>query len=269
MNGPQIKIENLLDAFSAYEDYLQQKQSHKQAKNSINKLKTGLVRFTLPGWGYPLKLTGRLTPEEMLRGIEFMASVSLLQANQALEVQESLFQRMGDLVSDASKRVYRSAVRQFIEYCQSLAAWPTYRRPGLPPTAYIYGKPKKVWHHFGLRSQDVPPALQAELNEYAEALSSRTPPLSPSSIQRQTRGVRKILGWLHRTKNIAVEELTLFQIVPVEALFEEAAAAKTMSLLQEYLDWLKSREEHIHSLKQAFMHFLYLTEYAHHVYLNY
>jgi len=241
---------------------------HKQAKNTVNKLKTGLVRFTLPGWEYPLKLTGRLTPEEMLRGVEFMASVSLLQANQALEVQEMVFQRMGEQVSDASKRVYRSAVRQFIEYCQSLTVWPTYRRPGLPPTAYIYGKPKKVWHHFGLRSAEVPPALQAELDAYAEALANRAQPLSSYSIEREVRGVRKVLGWLRRTRNIPAEELTLFQIVPVEALFEETAAAKTLGLLREYLDWLKSREEHIHSLKQAFMHFLYMTEYAHYVYAN-
>jgi hypothetical protein len=265
---PEKTIENLLDAFTAYEEYLQQKLASKQARTSINKLKTGLVRFTLPGWGYPLKLAGRLTPEEMFKGIAFMASVSLLQADQALEVQESVFQRMGEQVSDTSKRVYRSAVRHFIEYCQSLTVWPTYKRPGLPPTAYIYGKPRKVWRHFSIRIEEVPPPLQAELDAYAESLSNRTPPLSPSSIERQTRGVRKVLGWLRITKNRPVEEFTIFQIVPVEALFEETAATKTLGLLREYLDWLKSREEHIHSLKQAFLHFLYLAEYSHHVYID-
>lgn len=265
-----LKTKNLFDCLYQYEERL--KQIHGEKTRTIfGKAKTALVRYTAPGWGYPIKLEGRLTPAEMLQGLEFLKTITLEQAVQALAVQESVFERFGSAVSSQSRRVYRSALKQFWNFLQTVPEWPQQSSGGGhqdSATPYIQGPRNPKGIRYALKPSEMTPQLEAELAQYRLCCrQDRTETLSKISLDTYCQNIRNLWGWLYRYKGLPLEELSLFRIVPPEAFWQPNAMERVMGLCQAYITWLRDeRQVANNTLVSQLKTFFLITEYTHYVY---
>lgn len=261
---------NLYECLIQYEQLLKQTQGE-QARAIFGKAKTALVRYTAPGWGYPVKLEGRLTPAEMIGGLEFLKTITLEQAVNALAVQKTVFERFGPAVSSQSQRVYRSALKQFLEFLRTLPEWPQPllgkgSSEGTAP--YIHGPRAPFGPRYALKGGEMTPELRAELAEYSLCCQEeRTEPLSDAALHRYLKDIRNLWGWLYRYKGYSLEELSFFKIVPAEAFWQPDAMERVMALCQEYVAWLRDeRQVATSTMGYGLNTFFLITEYTHYVY---
>lgn len=260
------KEKTLFDFYSSYVEEIKQTTSEKGAKAAIAKLQTGWIRYVLPGLGFPLKLKGKLIHEEVAKAHQFMQGVSLCQADQALEVQQQVFQQFGDRISPEVQRVYRSVVRKSLEWGRQQDFWEISlgnrakdRAPAmLPPRGSL--KPR-----YSIQKTQYNETLQKEIEHLcAWWQSTRVPTLKQDSIRRYLKDINCLLGWLHHVKAVPIKNLSLYKIVPLQALSDEAAAQQVTNLAQEYLEWLQvERENQLSTQLFAWYSFVHISEYIH------
>jgi hypothetical protein len=259
------KVNNLADFYRLYADNSEKELDVKKQYSMLAKLKTSLIRYVLPGWEFPLKLDGNLSALETLEGLKFMEKVSIHQAAFALEVQDTVFARFGDRVSDASQRVYRCELKKMMVWGQSQSWWKQSVETGLngrTPTMTIHKKRCEHWHK--LKPQELPSELSQELDALSVYMRTlRRPPLAESSWIRYRREILGSFGWLHRVKGVALSELSLSNLVPVAAIHDPRAAEQVSELVQEYLEWLRAHiGDKNATLLFALQSFCYIAEYV-------
>lgn len=260
------KVINLADHYQLYKAHLKSTLDEKKADSEIAKLKTSILRFLLPEWGFILKLNGNLSPSETIEGLKFMEQVSIYQAVHALEAQEKVFERFGDRVSAASKRVYRSALRKMLVWGQSQDWWTQSVEPALDgrtPTMILPQKRVEHWHK--LKLKELPPSLNQQLDALSIYMRTvRQPNLAESSWIRYSRELLGAYGWLCRVKGIPLAELSLGHLVPVEAIHDMSAAEQVAALVREYLEWMQVNiGDKKSTLRFALQAFCYVAEYIH------
>ena len=270
MNFTFLTTKNLYKCLVQYEAFLKQTQGE-QARSIFSKAKTAVVRYTAPGWGYPVKLEGRLTPAEMIQGLEFLKTITLEQAVHALTIQKTVFELFGQAVSSQSRRVYRSALKQFLDFLQTLPEWPQQRlgKGGSEGTApYIHGPRAPLGPRYALKDSEMTPQLREELAQYSLCCQEeRTEPLSDAALARYLKDIRNLQGWLYRYKGYSLEELSFFKIVPPEAFWQPDAMERVMALCQEYVAWLRDeRQVATSTMGFGLNTFFLITEYTHYVY---
>lgn len=108
---------NLKEAWEQYQSHLQAKLDAAQALSEIRSTQTALLRYTLPGWGGPVPLSERLSPIEITAGIEFSASVSLVQFQTARAVFDMVLQK---LQTDAQEQKQAEPKNGWKKYFQGL-----------------------------------------------------------------------------------------------------------------------------------------------------
>lgn len=263
------EVINLADYYRLYESYIKSKLDEKKAYSEIAKLRTSLLRFLLPGWGFVLKVDGNLSPSETIEGLKFMEQIPIYQAVYALEAQGKVFDQFGDRVSSASRRVYRSALKKMLDWGQSQDWWKRSVETvldGRTPTMLVPRKRVEHWHK--LKPKELPSGLSQQLDALSVYMMTlRQPNLAESSWIRYRRELLGVLGWLYRVKGISLAELSLSNLVPVEAIHDIRAAEQVTDLVQEYLEWLQANiGDKKATLRFALQSFSYVAEYIHYEY---
>ncbi len=263
------KVVSLADFYRLYKAWIEYQFEEEKAKSIIAKTQTGLFRYTLPYYGFPLKLNGNLSFSEMNEGLKFMEEISINQAVYLSEAQEQVFDKFGDRVSSASRRVYRSALKQMLDWGRSQDWWKQsveISSDSRTPTMLIFKKRVEHWHK--LKPQEISSDLSQQLGSFSTYLvTQRQPYLNDSSCIRYRREVLGVLGWMHRVKGVALTDLSLTDIVSVASIHNWDAAKEVVALAEEYLEWMRTNLGGKEStLRFALQAFFYVAEYIHYDY---
>jgi len=261
------KVNDLADFYRLYEGYLRTEFDEEKMYSILAKLKTSLIRYTLPGWDFTLKLDGNLSALETFEGLKFMEKVPIYQAVFALELQATVFERFGDRVSAGSRRVYRCELKKMIDWGRSQDWWTQCVEPvleGRTPTMMVPKKRVEHWHK--LKPKELPASLTQELEDLSLYMRTvRQPNLAESSWIRYSRELLGVFGWLHRVKGISLTALSLSNLVPVEAIHDLNSAQQVADFVREYLEWMRVEiGDKRSTLRFALQSFSYVAEYTYH-----
>ena len=159
----QTPVKTLFDAYQLFALEVKRTQAPAQAYSQLAKLKTALLRYTLPGWHRPTTLEAT-APPLAADGMGLMQQMTLQDFAQALQLQEQVYARLGTQVSGASKRTYRCALKQMLAWCEQQAWWPqavqSHPEQQAPLMMPNHCKPN---YRCALQLHHLPPSLQQEL----------------------------------------------------------------------------------------------------------
>jgi|GEM_PF-1466947 len=251
----------LSEAWLRYEAHVRSTLSEKKAEAHLAQTRTALLRYTLPGWGFPLAEGARLTSQECERGLQFLEQVALEQIKDASMLQEKLFDQLG--VAGNSRRNYRWALHTFIAWCQQ-QAWSkaidlpaerrsTSRQREKKGTATsVRTTPYKARVPYQLSKTERSALLQQQLEDFNHFLTQPQPtssrkPVSVETAKQVEHYVLRLLGWLHEVQGLPIDALSLETLIPTDISDQgklSKAAVKATSrglvdLVHAYLKWLQ------------------------------
>jgi hypothetical protein len=116
MSNQQLKINNVYQIYQLYCKFLQTEMGDK-SNNEIAKIKTALIRYTLPGYGISTQLMESHQKEKSLK------KISISQFKNVLVVQQQVFEVLGTEVTIHSQRTYRSALKKMLKWCAKQNWW--------------------------------------------------------------------------------------------------------------------------------------------------
>ena len=268
MTLPINNPETAADGYLLYCGHL--KSSDPEAKTDVTApIRTALIRFTLPKWGFPLPERKKLTQEDVNAGLDFLKQIPIHELNHAFEYQQEVFASLGN---PASSRTYRLHLKRMLTWCGQQSWWKTSTQTNTsqccPPIRISRGRvsdnvrvtnkkltPSSPNFSYGLKDPEIPRELQASLNDFlkfqTDLIGSRKRqdgPIRERSAKSHVNSAKRLLGWLHYYKGVPLEELNLKQLVCASGLTpdgqrDEAAIDKTMDLLDEHLQWLRETRE--------------------------
>jgi hypothetical protein len=249
--------QSLFDVWNLYQLEIREKEAKQKASVTLSLVKSALVRYTLPGWGLEPSDHKRLTAWESYSGFTFMKGIKLPQISQALEIQQQVFDQQ--LVPLDVQRNYRAALKRFLQWCQEQHWWQSQNQiicsnseeHSEVTRKREQVKPQRPKYSLGAVEGDfVSQRLQDELEEFSSF--RRNKEVKQSTLDKDLRQIRLILGWLHRFKGIPLAELSLQQMVsfinldsldPEQIQMAEATAYKDLELANEYIQWLDAVRE--------------------------
>jgi hypothetical protein len=275
---------NLADAYVLYLDYLNLDCSKKHQQSQT---KTVIIRYVLPGWGFPIK-TRCVSPDEVDKALKFMQKISLRKFHSALDVQSSVFDSLGDRISLASKRTYRWGLKQMLTWCGSQQWWKDSVKEPLTPKCsphFRTGRSIEVamprvtnrprLSSYFLSPQERLPALQQSLDSFQAFMveifwvGRQDEPIRLPTATFYIEIVIRYLGWLHHIKGLPLEQATLEKLItfaPINNVSASLSAAKQdLKLFFEYLTWLKNvRKVHPGTLIHVGKTLIMLAKYFYH-----
>ncbi|HEY9665111.1 MAG TPA: hypothetical protein V6C65_42260, partial [Allocoleopsis sp.] len=221
---------SVFDVVLAYQRSLQVSQSPQKAEALMAQLKTALLRYTLPGWGFPASQGQRLKAVEVQAGLEYLKQVALEQLPDAPDIQEQLFKQLE--VPGNSRRNYRLALNKLMEWSRQqpwyphsheIPRWrmPRRHQPRASVTRVRLTRRKRL-DNYGLgevESDVISPELQQELDAFYQFLVTPTQHPNPedavgqSTARQYRQQLLLVLGWLHRIKLVPLLELRLTNVV--------------------------------------------------------
>jgi integrase len=271
MTYPAFYPTSLGDVFLLYSSYVEINDPAR-AKGILNQTKTALIRYTLPGWGYPKPIGSKLTQKEAEAGILFMNTVQIEQLSSALKVQLKVFEQLNTLKSN--QRNYKHHLKGMIDWAieqnwyastqiVNFKSEGSIRNPknsrGLRSTSKELIEKDRLY--YALKPSEINNNLQKELDNLYKFLTDEQHPDNQNKAITHVIGVRHInilkrfFGWLYRYKNIPLNSLSFELITPLihiryvesrDAARKEAqqAAVKTRTLACEHIKWLRE-ERHV------------------------
>ncbi|HEY9658314.1 MAG TPA: hypothetical protein V6C65_07675, partial [Allocoleopsis sp.] len=258
---------SLLDVVLAYQRSLQAAESPQKVKEQMAQLKTALLRYTLPGWGFPTPQGQRLKAVEVQAGMQYLQQVALDQLPDAPQVQERMFEALQ--VSGNSRRNYRLALNKLMNWCRE-QSWYPHARETSPRQVTRQHQPKGSVtqvrlterkrlgeYRLGAVASDViPVSLRQELDAFYTFLVSPShrhqarDVVGQSTADQYLQQLLLILGWLYRVQQVPLAELSLTSVVEFvplrsqsgEASAVAAATERTLAGVEEYLRWLQAEQ---------------------------
>lgn len=246
---------SLFDAWNLYQSEVQENQSKQKASVTLSLTKTAIIRYTLPGWGLEPSKHGRVTAWESYRGITFMKGVELPQLSHVLEIQQQVFENQQ--VPLDVQRNYRSALNRFLGWCQKQDWWKSKAQHIVPKRhprtdqKPKQSKPQRPKYALGsVRGDFISKNLESELEAFQDFRRNDSD-VRRSTVEKDLRQIRLVLGWLHRFKEIPLASLSLRQMIswvdidsPALSKDEaEETAFANLELINEYIRWLESTGE--------------------------
>ncbi|WP_242050392.1 hypothetical protein [Oculatella sp. FACHB-28] len=265
------KPASMFEVFTTYEQAVRVAEPTHKANAAIAQLQTALLRYTLPGWGFSGPVGQRLKAAEIEAGLEHLKKVPLDQLPQAPEIQEQQFEEFE--VPGNSRRNYRLALNKMMNWCRQQDWYPgsleeqrkiTPRqraRKGSAQQVRLTSRKSPNQYGLGAVEGDVlPEDLRRELFAFYQFLvnpevrPNKEKEVGTSTAEQYVQWVLLFLGWLHRIQKVPLAQLSLKQIVAFEPIKTAqdpqaaqsratAAAQRTMNLIEDYLNWLKTDPE--------------------------
>jgi len=184
--------------------------------------------------------------QETIAGLEFLKQVPLIKLSKALDIQEQVFDELR--IDKKRRRQPRCYLKHFVDWAnqQNLIKEETkanqldfyqLKRPNGQRKNYHIkmtqriGKP--LAFALGVVEGDfINKVLQTELNEFEYFQIKELNRGSAATLMKCKKECSWFLGWLHRYKNIPLNELRLASLIPVIELQEKA---ENFSNSQDYL----------------------------------
>ena len=205
-------------------------------------VKTALLRFVVPAWSSTDPYGRKMTAQDRQTALRFLADVSLVQLQNALDTQLTVFERLH--VGKHSRAVYRSYLKRFLEWCREQDWMPDasfsdpvqsasktisvhqFKRPngkGLKVRSKVTGRQQKAAYALGAVSGDIiSPKLQQQLDAFDQFAQAQLK-LRPYPLQISKTLLLQYLGWLHRYEGVPLNELRLETLVTVVPLKQRLA----------------------------------------------
>jgi hypothetical protein len=230
---------SLFDVWKRYSLSVRATQSDEKAHAILSQTKTSLLRYTMPGWGFPVPQKAKLTEWETERGLEAMKQIAVEQLGTALVAQQRVFKEKN--VRHSLMRTYRSALNRLLKWCEEQSWWqkedgrpipkltPVKKRQGSATDIRVTQRRYKddlgnplIKYKYGLGAVEgdvITERLQAELEAFSAWRTGRLEPrlkrpISRLSLEKELSRLHLILGWLHRFKGIPTYQLTFEQMMP-------------------------------------------------------
>ncbi len=225
--------ESKISIFDAYIEYLQQNLS----SNVDKMLNTVFMRFLIPAWGGKPPVGVRATNKDLNSALDFIKSkpISLLDNADSL-LENSLSKQE---ISLSNRRVYRSILKGFLDWLKiskqiSEPENILEKQENITDVGFgfkkgkgFYSSPNCSYH--GLKRKE-PYALLSHKEDYLNKVLvkeltdfenfRKKEGCSKGTIGLDLRNVKAMLGWLHRFKNIPLEELSLTKIIHPSVLLD-------------------------------------------------
>ncbi|MBD2463382.1 site-specific integrase [Oscillatoria sp. FACHB-1407] len=264
MQQQENKPRSLYEAFDLYAIFLRASESEKRANATIAQLQTMLLRYLLPGWGFPKLKGSKITDFEKQVGLDNLKSIELKRLQEAPEILQQQLKQSN--VSGGSERTQRYILNRFLAWCESQEwlTWISSEQAEVKP-AKLSGSDKsirttnrKALTKYSLRAtqkSQIPSHLQQELDEFYQfRISPATGlgdlPVKPITAKNDLTNIQLILGWLHHYKAVPLEDLSLQQLVPFVPLRSQAdkkgreqiqaTVEYTIQLVRAYIEWLQA-----------------------------
>jgi hypothetical protein len=272
---------SLFDIWLLYQSEISATQSQTEADATLSRTKTALLRFTLPGWGLAVPKGSKMTALETEIALNYMKNISLEKFQDAYQTQQKVF--YSQKVSSNSQRTYRAALRKLLEWCELMPWWS--KSMSISDKRFSSKKQQQQSvvdarvtnrqyknnngeqiqpYRYGLgavKGDVLPESLQEELRNFQQfridpnGLNSARV-VKQSTVELDFKHIRLILGWLHRFRDVPIEEMSLKQMVKIpsewnprwglDILQSEDAAVETTKIADAYIAWLKAD---IHAIK--------------------
>jgi hypothetical protein len=111
-----MESQSILDVLLAYKSHLESIEKPLKANQVYSQTKSSIVRHLIPGWDELLMPSSsrQLTKIETDRIQEFLGKTSVSKLNEALKIQERVFEKYS--VKPSSRNVYKSRLENFINW---------------------------------------------------------------------------------------------------------------------------------------------------------
>lgn len=262
---------SVYDAWQLYSEYL-----NATNPNILALAKTALFRYTLPGYGLPEKAS-------KLEVLDFLKKIPLSEFVEALNVQQKVFDSLG--TKKYLQRSSRHRLKQMLDWCSSQDWWT--QATDSQAKNYAPRRRNKLGnaHKVNISNRPARPPYRLMPHEISSNLQAELDGLQKfqTSVEvryRQDEAVRKptaektqiiillLLGWLHRTRNISLEELSFKHLDDIEVAYdytdwlreERQVCAKTevqalVAILNvvKFLHYKKSDQQHCKLLKKTYI----------------
>ncbi|OKH34781.1 hypothetical protein NIES2101_38430 [Calothrix sp. HK-06] len=261
--------ENVFDAYQLFVKHLRTLESGGK-HDKTSDIRTALIRYTLPKFGFQFSSAKKMTQEEVNAGLDFMKNLPLTELTNLQAYQNEVFTSLGGV---SSSRTYRMHLQRMITWCQSQLWWQVASNPDscskyCPPirngrTIRKDGArvtDKKLTSSspnfcYTLNKSEVTPELQQELDEFYKFQTAvvggrkrQDAPLRSCSAMAHVKNAQRLLGWLHRYRNIPLADLCLSKLVPFSGLNEngerdDEGIDEVLDFADEFLQWLRDERE--------------------------
>ncbi len=237
-----MESQSILDMLLAYKSHLESIEKPLKANQVYSQTKSSIVRHLIPGWDELLMPSSsrQLTKIETDRIQEFLGKTSVSKLNEALKIQERVFEKYS--VKPSSRNVYKSRLENFINWVReqgwiksSSGCSPSRRTPkmryghGSNSKKLLTNKPAKLGGyslktHSSWNTQKVEKIVE-QVNQFYDCLVDERYPsrlfkqVKPSTALTYVRHMYQMFGWLVNYKNIQPEQLSLNLLVPTSLEF--------------------------------------------------
>ncbi len=177
-------------------------------------IRTAILRYTAPAWGYSPP-SCRMNTQDIAQGMEFLQTVPIARLKDALDEQTQLFEQLNS--SDAVRTVNRSYLKGFVTWVidqQLLNPHSIYRFRTVTKErgAQCRDRDRPKRQHgitIALSEQELSglPHLVSELQSLTAWMHQTG--YSDGTIKTTHVLVYQLLGWFHRVKEVAAEDLHL------------------------------------------------------------
>lgn len=264
------KTPTLYEVWQLYQLEMETIYTEKVASAQILCAQTALIRYTLPGWGYPAPAGKRMTAAEIEQGLENMREIDLRQLSTARQAQAEVFEEV--VVTKASERTYRYSLNHLMEWYESQpwsiksAESKKQKKPKQAKSDYrsVNSRPRNEKgeliqeYEYGLgivEGDEISFQLAEDLENYKKYRLglhelSQGKAVRLVTVEQDLKRIRLMLGWQYRHCGIPSHELTLAGLLSdkksssnLEILTGTNEVKYELGSLPNYLSWLIKGQE--------------------------
>ena len=226
-----MQVESIADALFVYKKHLESTETIISATQIYDLTLTSLTRYTLPGWGHPAPVGRKPTTIEKEAALTYLANTSVNKLEEALEIQEKVFEGLNATNDQYIKQkyAYTSRLRKFIEWVKQVGLIKGSKELKSNRTeAFHRGHgntnekrttDRKALPTYTLKPKDAPVCLVAEMEQIKKFLvddiypGRKFEPLKEDVANKYIKLLYKISGWYISTHSFS-GDFSLNLLVP-------------------------------------------------------
>jgi hypothetical protein len=226
-------------AIEQYEEYVIATHPPEKAQRIINELRSATLRYWATQLGFQRTSVGRkMTKADSTEAQQFLQTLGVEVLLNARQTLQQAFENQK--ASKATQNTYGNRMKHLISWSQEQEWWPEksswkamVKAQCCPMLKNPYGDTSNTplterrtqYLNYKLKPQETPVALQTELDQFFQFLTSPEwpsrviDPIEDSSACEYIKDLRLMLGWFYRFHpSIKLEQLSLSQLLPLVTL---------------------------------------------------
>lgn len=200
------------NAFELFNNYKSYYQKNERLPSPLIKTQTALIRCVVPALGGPKPKGNCSTSDELKAAMSFLESISLQEFLDSVEIVKKFME--SENIPKPQKRERWTFLKKFINW----ATQQEYVSKQINKDLNLSGDNSTPRYALGCYPGDyITLELHNQLEDYRQFLIEERGLCddSNSSVDFNLRTTKLLLGWLHREKNVPLDDLRLERIVPL------------------------------------------------------